>query len=214
MLDAIAATPERVTEWMCDSGAIRPDTELSARLGRLERGAWKAFYLEHRRLVSAVVAAIAGYGDGLDDLVQEVFVTAVRLVRTGRVHLEGDRAGLRAWLLAITRRVACTEARGRSRARARRADYDCERQGTAPLEPELVEALRRARQLLTQLPDRLRIPWILRHLEHMTIDEAAVAMGVSPATVKRRIGRAEQRFLRLAESDPVVRDYRGRGGSP
>lgn len=213
MLDAIAATPEQVTGWMREPGAISRDTELSAGLMRLDRSAWKPFYLENRRLVSGVVAATVGYGEGLDDLVQEVFVTAISLVRTGRVRLEGDRAGLRAWLLAIARRVARTAARGRRRMHARRGECDWEGHGALPVDPSLVQTLRRARELLAGLPDRLRVPWVLRHLEHMTIDEAALVIGVSPATVKRRLGRAEQRFRRLAQRDPVVRDYVDHGGS-
>jgi RNA polymerase sigma factor (sigma-70 family) len=214
MLDAIAVTPARLAGWAHASDALGRDAELCARLGRLDPWAWKAFYLQHRRLVSAVAAASVGYGEGLDDAVQEVFVTAVRLVRSGRVRLRGDPEGLRAWLLEITRRVARAEARGRMRARARRAEYDGEGYGAAPPDPALVETLERTRELVALLPDRLRTAWVLRHLEHMTIDEVALATGVSPATVKRRFGRAEQRFLRLAESDPVVRDYLRHGGAP
>jgi RNA polymerase sigma factor (sigma-70 family) len=215
MLDVLTTTPERVTGWLHESGAISRDMELSARLGRLERGAWTSFYLEHRRLVSAVLAAAVGHGEGLDDddLVQEVFVTAVSLVRSGRVGLHGDPVGLRAWLLAITRRVARTEARSRRRTRARRTEYDWEGHGVPAADPALVQALGRARALLATLPDRLRIPWILRHFERMTINETALATGVSSATVKRRLGRAEKRFRRLAQADPAVRDYLRHGGS-
>jgi RNA polymerase sigma-70 factor (ECF subfamily) len=211
MMDVIAAAPGRATGWM--SGAFSPDTEISARLGRLDRSAWTSFYLEHRRLVSAVLASVIGYGESLDDVVQEVFVTAVSLVRCGHVRLEGDRAGIRAWLLAITRRLARAEARRRKSTCTRRIEYDWESHGAARPDPALVQVLRRAQQLLADLPDRLRIPWVLRHLEQMTIDEAALATGVSTATVKRRLGRAEERFRHLALRDPIVRDYLRHGGS-
>ena len=214
MLDAIAVTPERMAGWMCESGpSSHREMDLSVRLGRLDRRAWRSFYLGHRRLVSAVVAASVGYGEGLDDVVQEVFVTAVRLVRSGRVLLRGDPAGLRAWLLAITRRVARSEARGRSRADARRIEHDWEGHGAAAADPVLVQTLERARELVGRLPERLRSVWVLRHLERMTIEEVAQTTDLSPATVKRRLGRAEERFLRLALRDPVVREYLGHGGA-
>jgi RNA polymerase sigma-70 factor (ECF subfamily) len=214
MLDAIAVTPERVAGWTCESEPVGGETDLAVRLGRLDRAAWKSFYLGHRRLVTAVVAASVGYGAGLDDVVQEVFMTAVRLVRSGRVRLRGDPAGLRAWLLAITRRVARTEARGRSRADARRIEYDGKGAGAAPADPVLVQTLARARELVGRLPERLRVVWVLRRLEHMTVEEVARATDMSPATVKRRLGRAEERFLRLAMRDPVVRDYLGQRDAP
>jgi RNA polymerase sigma-70 factor (ECF subfamily) len=212
MLDVMAAVPERVTGWMRDSGAPGRETDLSARLGRLDRSAWKSFYLEHRRLVSAVLASAIGYGEDLDDVVQDVFVTAVSLVGSGNVRLVGDRAGVRAWLLEITRHLGRAEARRRHRTCTRRIEY--EDQGTAPPDPALAQTCKRALELVAELPDRLRFPWVLRNLERMTIDEVALATGLSPATVKRRLGRADARFRRLALRDPVVRDYLRRGGSP
>jgi RNA polymerase sigma-70 factor (ECF subfamily) len=207
MLEMIVEAPGRATGWMDDSGTFGREAELSARLNRLDRGAWKSFYLEHRRLVSAVLATLIGYADELDDVVQEVFVTALSLVRCGRVRLKGDEAGVRAWLLAITRRLARAEARRRRTSRTRQIEYDWESHGAAPPDPALAQALRRAEQLLGGLPDRLRIPWVLRNLERMTIEEVALATGVSMATVKRRVGRAEGHFRQLALRDPVVQDY-------
>jgi RNA polymerase sigma factor (sigma-70 family) len=213
MLDVIAAVPERVTGWMGDSAAPSSDADLSARLGRLERSAWRSFYLEHRRLVSAVLGSAIGYGEGLDDVVQDVFVKALGLVRSG-VRLRGDRTGVRAWLLEITRHLGRAEARRRARTRARRIEYDGEDHGTAHPDPALAQVSDRALTLVAELPDRLRIPWVLRNLERMTIDEVALATGLSPATVKRRLGRADAQFRHRALGDPVVGDYLRRGGSP
>jgi RNA polymerase sigma-70 factor, ECF subfamily len=50
---------------------------------------------------------------------------------------------------------------------------------------------------LERLPAAERIAWVLRHVEGMTIEEAAQGSGCSPATAKRRIARASARIERI-----------------
>jgi RNA polymerase sigma-70 factor (ECF subfamily) len=207
MLDAIGATSPQPTGQVADFEATSREETICARLERLDRAAWESFYLENRRLVGATLASFLGYGTELDDLVQEVFVTAVSLVQSKKVRLRGDPAGLRAWLLAIADRLAHAEARRRKRARATRAEHDCESLAAPPADPALAETLQHTQQLLGELPYRLRIPWVLRNLERMTIPEAAATLGVSTATIKRRLTSADQRFRRLALRDPTLREY-------
>jgi len=45
----------------------------------------------------------------------------------------------------------------------------------------------------------------LRFIEEMPLDDVAATCNVSLATVKRRIGRAEQRFVAIARRDPILR---------
>jgi RNA polymerase sigma-70 factor (ECF subfamily) len=54
---------------------------------------------------------------------------------------------------------------------------------------------------LAELPPRLRIPWILHHVEGETLPSVASLEGVSLATVKRRIARAEARVQRRTHGD-------------
>jgi hypothetical protein len=48
----------------------------------------------------------------------------------------------------------------------------------------------------------------------MTIDEVALALSISAATVKRRIAEADLRFAAMADNDPVLRDYVRTGDRP
>jgi RNA polymerase sigma-70 factor (ECF subfamily) len=180
----------------------------ASRLQALEPRAWEALYLQNRRLVRGVLAAHVGYGAELEDLTQQVFATAATLVRDGKTELRGEAAGLRSWLAAIAQRVGCAERR-----RRRLAPGDEAAETAAPLDADPVtrQALRRARALWQQLPERLQAPWLLRRLEHMTIDEIAGALSISPATVKRRVAEADERFDAMAARDPVLRDYLPRG---
>ena len=171
-------------------------------------------YLENRRLVRGIVAIHLGYGTAVEDITQEVFATAATLVRDGKVSLRGQAPGLRAWLATIARRLALAERRrSRDPRGAPRPDAEDGTLG-APVDPEARQTLRHARAVWEQLPEALRSPWLLRHLEHMTIDEIALTLSVSAATVKRRIAEADVRFTTIAERDPVLRDYVRAGGRP
>ena len=60
-----------------------------------------------------------------------------------------------------------------------------------PLDAELrLELARRIDGALDALSAELRACFLLYHAEGMTVPQVAEATGLSPATVKRRIGRA------------------------
>jgi RNA polymerase sigma-70 factor (ECF subfamily) len=54
---------------------------------------------------------------------------------------------------------------------------------------------------LAGLAPKLRIPWILHHVEGETLPSVATIEGVSLATVKRRIARAELQIQRRTHGD-------------
>jgi RNA polymerase sigma factor (sigma-70 family) len=181
-------------------------------LQALDRDAWRALYLENRRLVRGVLASHVGYGPEIEDLTQQVFATAATLVRDGKATLRGDSAGLRSWLAAIAHRLGFSERRRqRSAGGAPRDGAEDAAGAGAPQDPEARQTLRHARAAWERLPERLQAPWLLRRLEHMTIDEIGATLSISPATAKRRIAEADVRFDAMADQDPVLRDYVRRG---
>lgn len=194
------------------SGPAPLKNALASRLQQLDSEAWGNFYLDHRRLIRGVLAGYLGYSADLEDVAQQVFVTAFNLIWAEKVRLEGERSGLRAWLLAIAVRLAHAERRRRFKAGALAEQIDTENQPMAPLDPVHAELLQRTRQVLSQLPNRLQTPWLLRHFERLSLEEIATSTGVSLATVKRRLTDANARFLKLANRDCVLRERLRDGG--
>lgn len=77
----------------------------------------------------------------------------------------------------------------------------------------------RVYELLNAMATQERLAFSLRRIEGMTLPEGAEAMGVSLATFKRRLKKADQAFQRLAAKDPLLRErlqrVQGeRGGTP
>jgi RNA polymerase sigma factor (sigma-70 family) len=212
-LDAVREPPNRAPGPLADTNSREDYPAFLGQLQELDRDAWDRFYLQHRRLVRGVVAGHLGYSADLDDVAQQVFMTAVSLVQSNRVKLHGDESGLRAWLATIAENLARTE-ETRRRKSARGSEQWPADVCTGPSpDPVAVQTFRRAQQLLAELPPRLRTPWLLRNLEHMTVDEIALATDVSAATVKRRLASAGKRFARLVARDPILSDYLEKGCS-
>jgi len=135
------------------------------------------------------------------DLFQEVITHAWE-----RIDQLVDPRALKAWLTQI----AVFTARKAIRRRRRRrwlsffADVPEPTAGsvavavTAWAGPELQEAARSVYQILERMPVDERIPFSLRMLDDLDLEATARACGMSVATVRRRLVRAERRFFKMA----------------
>jgi RNA polymerase sigma-70 factor (ECF subfamily) len=144
-----------------------------------------------------------------EDLTQEVFLRVFSKVR-GLRHPDA----LRSFVFSVAVRTLKSELRRR---RVRRAFALSERDNpdrtVDTIDAEARQALRRFYAILDRLNAEDRAAFVLRHMEGMKLDEIADALGVSLATVKRRIDRAGQSVSRFVERDAALSAYavRGRG---
>jgi RNA polymerase sigma-70 factor, ECF subfamily len=172
------------------------------RAGRPE--AIRVFYDRYAVRVQRMLYRILGNDQELVDIHHEVFLRA--LTSIGRLK---DADALDAWLLS----VAVNTARGAIQQKVQRRwlsfglrDNQSEsmaNEHSADL-TEAGEALRAVRALLATLDIDERIAFVLRFVEGMELREGAAAAGVSLATFKRRLARAEAHFTRQAAEDPVL----------
>jgi RNA polymerase sigma-70 factor (ECF subfamily) len=180
------------------------DRALLDGLRRGDAAAFVTLYDRYAPFLRRVLARVMGIDDELPELLHDTFANAFSGVRRLR-----DDACLQAWLA----RIAVFTARGciRRRRRRRWLEFRAPEAITDPpashAEPEDVQALRRVYLVLGRLGTDERIVFALRYLEQMTVPEAADACGVSAATVKRRLARAEKAFSGIAREDPVLRTW-------
>ncbi len=156
-----------------------------------DRQAFRRFYHRHSRYVAGTVYRLMGNDADLDDIVQDTFLD-------GHRHLDQLQRPerVRSWLCSIAVRHVQhrLKKRGRIHQVHRQAALEqlCERAGEGD-DRELATALYRA---LDELSPENRTPWVLHHVLQHTLPEVAEICGVSLATVKRRIARAQQRLRR------------------
>jgi RNA polymerase sigma-70 factor (ECF subfamily) len=152
-----------------------------------------ALYQRYAPYVAAIATRILGREAEVEDVVQDVFASAVR----GLSRREDHRA-IKSWLATVTVRRSVRQLRVRSLwslfdladepSYERLADP-----GAETGERELIEDVYRA---LDRLPPRQRVPWVLRYVEGESLEQVAVLCGCSLATAKRRIGAAHDRICR------------------
>ncbi len=166
------------------------DDELVARVRDGDEAAFSALYKRHARHVAGVVYRLLGSDANLEDIVQETFVIGLRQLTSLR-----DGHALRGWLSTIAiRRVKRDLA-----SRYKRRELDEELSAVMPrvTEPAAREEIHALYEALETLPEKLRVPWILHHIEGETLPAVAELCDTSLTSIKRHLGAANQRLRRF-----------------
>lgn len=185
------------------------DAELVFALRRGDRQAMSELVRRYGPYVERILSRIMGPDTELPDLLHNVFIVALR-----RIESLLDPNLLKEWLRGITLLIA----RNTLRSRRRRRWLVFLAPGELPEPPaegaqyEVNDALVRTYKALNRMPTDERILFTLRFIDGMEMKEVAEACGVSLSTAKRRMERAEQRFVAFGRRDPVLRELMAQGG--
>jgi len=187
------------------------DLELAQRIAAGDKDAFELLMRRHNQMVYRTARSILRDDAEAEDAVQEAYLLAYR----GMSAFRGD-AKLSTWLV----RIVANEAIARLRKRSRGAEIiqlsgetreDSETvegnvNQTLPEQPEHAARRAQTRRLLEakidELPDAFRTVFVLRALEELSVEEAAVALGIPEATVRSRFFRARG-LLREALSKEI-----------
>lgn len=167
-------------------------------------GAAAVFYDQHAAHVHRTLRAALGADDDIPDLLQEVFIRALDQIGTLR---EIER--VRSWLTTIAIFVARAQIRLRSRRSWLRLFSPDQTRPSHADQPssDARRALREVYTVLDLMPVDERMAFVLRFVEGVTLPEAAEACSTSLATFKRRLARAERRFLDAARQRPSLKHW-------
>jgi len=185
------------------------DEEESALVARAERGdaeAFEALVRAHYARIHRTAFRLVGNHEDAEDLAQDCFVRAQRSFRWYR-----GQGALAGWL----RRILVHLARDRFRAVARRPASRLLTEDLARSDGDATTELGRRefegllRRSVDELPERLRLPLVLRTMEGLSYEEVARACGVTPATARTQVMQARRELRRrLARA---LGDERSRG---
>jgi RNA polymerase sigma-70 factor (ECF subfamily) len=187
--------------------AERPEADEDLVRAAAAGESWAASALLERygAMVERLLRRVLGHDPDLEDLVQDAFASV--LASVGQVR---DGAAVKGWIASVAVHTAHRAIRRRKLARWLAVFRPPEEHVAAPAhEPRA--ALRRVYELLDRLPADERIAFTLRYIEEMPLEEVAVATEVSLATVKRKLARAEGRFVAAARADATLRAWLERG---
>jgi RNA polymerase sigma-70 factor (ECF subfamily) len=175
------------------------DRNLAAGLVAGEEWAVSETWRRFAPMVLMTAQRILGSKSEAEDLAQEVFCQVFQRVRTLRQF-----ESFRSFVYSFAVRMLRAELRRRKR-RQGRSFFG----GAPPETPDLRspdlesrEVLRRFDKLLDRLAARDRLVFVLRRMDHMTIEEIAETMDLSTSTVKRAMAHASERLSRWVSADP------------
>ena len=188
-LTLLATTAPRVGEIVALPVAELDDVELVRRARDGDSWAHEAIYRRYVQRVARVGQRLLRDPAEVDDVVQETFLIAFQ-----QIAALAEPAALRGWLT----RIAVSRVHRRFRwYRLTRLWSSTELaaslddQVSTDASPEQRAELALIDRALQQLPLKVRMSWVLRHVIGDSLDDVAVACECSLATVKRRIVVAE-----------------------
>lgn len=179
----------------CRAVMAQPDDALVSAARAGDRSAFGLLYDRYARMVHGILLCRVPPRE-VDDLVQEVFLLALR-----QLHSLRDLSRFGAWLSTITRNRANDYYRKASPV-DRATDPDAEGQAESRTNDHVVEqqaAMTLA--VLRRLPETYREPLMLRLVEGMTGPEIAARMGMTHGSVRVNLHRGMQMLReKLAEN--------------
>ena len=125
-----------------------------------------------------------------DDLAQDAFIQAFHKLRQYK-----PEHSFRNWVMTI----CANRARNRFRAEARRRVTEQTHLDLAPEGGDVRDSSKweRVEAALRELPDPLRAPLVLRHMEGLSYDEIGHVLGIGISAAKMRVMRARDALLQL-----------------
>jgi len=182
-----------------EPAALPDDAALAARARAGDYDAFEALVTRHERAVYSIALRIVRRPEEAEDVVQNVFLSALRALSALR-----DDEAFAGWLRRIAVNTALKALRRLRRHRALpldvpSADSDEEMprpEAVGPWQDEPYQLMERKdlRRLLDEalatINEKHRLVFLLRDVEGLSIQETAEALGISPANVKVRLLRA------------------------
>jgi RNA polymerase sigma-70 factor, ECF subfamily len=199
--DTVAEREARAISFVGD------DASLVAALRKRHPAAVAAFHDRYASHMLKLLVRLLGNDRDLHDVHHDVFVRAL-----GSIDSLLDPSRLTSWMVSVAVYAArtCLQRRYRGGWLKYFAPEELPELGTEQ-DWDAAAELRLTYGLLERLPTEERIVFTLRFIEGMGLAEVADACQVSLATAKRRLQRAEARFLALVQRHPALADRIERG---
>lgn len=180
---------------------------LNERLAADLDASFAALVREHEAAVYTTALRVTGRRHRAEDIAAESFEKAYNALR-GYSRERIAALQLRPWLVTITLNAWRNEVRRESRRPSLAPldpSWDAPDDGMSPEDAVLaVESTRRLARLVAGLPERYRVPLVLRHVVGMSYAEIARALSCPEGTVKAQVSRALQRLHEHLAERPAL----------
>lgn len=170
-----------------------------------EPGAAEVLWYKHSPMVFRLLGRLLGPSGEVDDVAQDVFATVFSKLESLR---EPD--ALQSFVYSVAVRVTKWELRKRRMRKVLQlwGDGELPEIRVDAVDVEARQALVRLYRVLERLGSEDHVIFALRHIEGKKLQEIAGSLGISLATVKRKLQRASAWVSAEVERDPLLAAYR------
>jgi RNA polymerase sigma-70 factor, ECF subfamily len=176
---------------------MKTDSELIARAQAGDTLAQEALVSQFSSMVFRLVSRFFRSREDVEDMAQNVFLKMFD--KLDQVRPDENFPG---WLSRVTVNTCYDELRRIRRRKVAFETYgplDLPERSVAPVEPELFG---KARLALDGLDPKLRIPFVLKEVEEMSIEQISRTMGITQTNVKVRLFRARKKLAAILGENP------------
>ena len=185
MTKPLTAGPLRVVR----TAPGEPEARMQGRAAAVGHANLDDLYRRYAPYVAVIATRILGRDSEVDDLVQDVFVDALRGISGLR-----DPQAVKAWLARVTVRLAVRRLRKRRVLRALHLEGEAagyEELAAPGATTDQKVLLAKIYRLLDELPATTRVIWLLRHVLGEPLHSIVELSACSQSTVQRRLRDAE-----------------------
>ena len=171
---------------------MKVESELIARAQAGDSLAQEALVRQFSPMVFRLISRFFRSREDVEDLAQNVFLKMFD--RLDQVRPDENFPG---WLSRVTVNTCYDELRKTRRRKIAFETYgplEVREPVVAPTEPELFG---KARLALESLDPKLKIPFVLKEVEEMSVEEIARSMGITQTNVKVRLFRARKKLAAI-----------------
>ncbi|MFO7526753.1 MAG: sigma-70 family RNA polymerase sigma factor [Ignavibacteriaceae bacterium] len=148
----------------------------------------------HKEKVRNIVYLTLNERDSADDIAQEVFITVYRSLKNFRFESQ-----FTTWLYRITVNKCKDHLRRKTVRRIIIPFKDNKEDPGYEISPENSNTSEIVRNAISKLPDKMRIPLLLKDIEGFSYQEIAETMQCEIGTVKSRIFRAREGLKKILQ---------------
>lgn len=179
---------------MKDREAVRklPDNDIISEINRGNTYAFRFLVERYEDQVAKIVIGMLGYGSGVEDIGQEIFIRVYKSLKNFRF-----RSTFRTYLVRIAINVCLDEIKNRKKKPAFSSEQEAMTKSlpsNSDADYEIRDGVCRA---LQELDDAQRIVVILRMMEGYTTRETASLLKIPEGTVLSRLARAQKKLQEL-----------------
>lgn len=148
----------------------------------------------HKEKVRNIIYLTLSDRDVVDDIAQDVFITVYRSIKNFRFESQ-----FTTWLYRVTVNKCKDHLRRKNIRRIVLPFRDTKEDPGYEFSPESSDTKEIVRHAISKLPDKMRIPLLLKDIEGFSYQEIAETMQCEIGTVKSRIFRAREALKKILQ---------------